>query len=204
MHCIVYKRPCGPRASLHAPLRRREESRPAHATPYPRHVPASVSPCVARRKAALRWRLRSSRATKLCVPRAFRLRVAVTGDSATAPSPATELAEGGSWETPSGASSSSAESARGGSRGTPAGAGAPGTGSTAPSAACRRACSRKAVMGDTGVPLTYVTCVTETALYEQNGVPARSRPGSHDAPRPARARSPRVAEPTAQQRTLEA
>ena len=50
----------------------------------------------------------------------------------------------------------------------------------------------------------YVTCVTETALYEQNGVPARSRPGSHDAPRPARARSPRVAEPTAQQRTLEA
>ena len=50
----------------------------------------------------------------------------------------------------------------------------------------------------------YLTCVTETALYEQNGVPARSRPGSHDAPRPARARSPRVAEPTAQQRTLEA
>ena len=79
----------------------------------------------------------------------FRLRVAATGGAATAPSSITELAGGGSWETPPGAPSSSAELARGGSRGTPAGAGAPGTGSTAPSAACRRACSRKAVMGDT-------------------------------------------------------
>ena len=52
--------------------------------------------------------------------------------------------------------------------------------------------------------MTYVTCVTETALYEQNGVPACSRLGSRDALRPARARSPRVAEPTAQQRTLDA
>ena len=171
--CLVDKRPCGPRAGLHASLCRKEESRPAHATPYPRHVPASVSPCVARRKAALRWRLRSCWATLLCAPRAFRLRVAVTEDAPTAPSsvaelagggswetPAggaaptasssiTELAGGGSWETPPGAPSSSAELARGGSRGTPAGAGAPGTGSTAPSAACRRACSRKAVMGDT-------------------------------------------------------
>ena len=63
-------------------------------------------------------------------PRAFRLRVAVTKDASAVVSSVAELA-------------------RGGSRGTPAGAGAPGIGSTAPPAACRRACSRKAVMGDT-------------------------------------------------------
>ena len=37
-------------------------------------MPASVLPCVVRRKAALRWRLRSSRATLLYEPRTFRLR----------------------------------------------------------------------------------------------------------------------------------
>ena len=91
-------------------------------------VPASVLPCRVRRRAALRWRLRSSwpRGGLL---RPFRLRVAVTEDAPTAPS-------------------SVAESARGGSRGTPAG-GAPGIGSTALSAACWRACSRKEVKGGT-------------------------------------------------------
>ena len=117
--------------------------------PHARYVPAVVLSCRVRRKAALRWRLRSSRATELPEPRTFRLRVAATGGAATVPSSATELAEGGSGETPSGAPSSVAESARGGSRGAPAGAGAPGIGSTAPPVACWRACSRKAVMGDT-------------------------------------------------------
>jgi len=60
-------------------------------------------------------------------PRPFRLRVAVTGDAATVPPSATELAGGGIWETS-------------------AGGAAPGVGSTALSAACWRTCSRKEVM----------------------------------------------------------
>ena len=76
--CLVGKRPCGPRAGPYVALCRKEEKRPAHATPYPRHVPVSVSPCVARREAASRWRLYSFRATFLCEPRTFRLRVVVT------------------------------------------------------------------------------------------------------------------------------
>ena len=100
---LVGKRPCGPRAGPYGSLRRKEEKRPAHAAPYSRHVPVSGSPCVARREAASRWRLYSFRATFLCEPRTFRLRVAVTGDAPTAPSPETELAGGGSWEAPAGA-----------------------------------------------------------------------------------------------------
>ena len=98
-----------------------------HATSYPRHVPAPVLSCRVRRKAARRWRLRSSWAVWYCAPRAFRLRVAVTGDAATVPPPATELAGGGSWETP-------------------AGGAAPGIGSTVLSAACWRTRSRKEVI----------------------------------------------------------
>jgi len=90
--CLADKRPCGPRAGLHVALCRKEESHPAHVTPYPRHVPASASPRAARRTAALRWRLRSCWATWLHLPRPFRLRVAATGDAATAPSSAAELA----------------------------------------------------------------------------------------------------------------
>ena len=44
---------------------------------------ASVSACVVRRKASLRWRLCSSRATWLSLPCPFRLRAAVAEDLAT-------------------------------------------------------------------------------------------------------------------------
>ena len=108
------------------------ESRPAHATPYPRHVPVPVLSCRVRRRAARRWRLSSSLATWLCEPRPFRLRVAGTGDAETVPPSATEPDEGGSWETP-------------------AGGAAPGVGSTAPSATCWRTCSsRKEVSYELG------------------------------------------------------
>ena len=82
------------------------------------------------------WRICSRKAAGAAAPGAgstatsAALRVSVTGDTSSAPS-------------------SVAEVARGGSRGTPTGAGAPGIGSAALSAACRRAFSRKAVMGDT-------------------------------------------------------
>ena len=66
-------------------------------------MPASVLPCVVRRRAAARWRLRASWATWFYLLRPFLLRATVTEDVATAPISIHVLAGGGGWEAPVGA-----------------------------------------------------------------------------------------------------
>ena len=109
---------------FHVALCRKEESRPAHATPYPRHVPASVLSRTA--GPFLRLRLFSARGAP------------PIGPLSSPPSPQARMTK----------------------------------------AVLRSKAPEACVCGSSFI---YVTCVTETALYEQNGVPARSRPGSHDA-----------------------